>query len=123
MGTVLIVDDDPSARETLIAMLESENYRLEIAKDGFQALQMIDYLQPDLILLDVMMPGMDGYETCRRIRQHAVGKRAFIVAITGWGQDGDKLRATDAGFDAHLTKPADPAALARLLAEAPRTPI
>ena len=63
---------------------------------------------------------MDGYETCKRIREHSVGRRAFIIAITGWGQDGDKLRATESGFDAHLTKPADPAVLERLLAEAAR---
>jgi CheY-like chemotaxis protein len=67
------------------------------------------------------MPGMDGYEACRRIRQERFGRRAFIVAITGWGQDGDKRRAAEAGFDAHLTKPADPVVLERLLAEAPAT--
>ena len=61
MSTVLIVDDDPTARETLVAMLEGEDYDLQLAKDGIQALQMLEQLQPDLILLDVMMPGMDGY--------------------------------------------------------------
>jgi CheY-like chemotaxis protein len=61
---------------------------------------------------------MDGYEACRRIRQEPHGNRALIVAVSGWGQDGDKRRAAEAGFDAHLTKPADPVVLERLLAQA-----
>lgn len=64
---------------------------------------------------------MDGYEACRRIRQAQLGKRAFIVAISGWGQDSDKRRAAEAGFDAHLTKPADPVVLEQLLAQAATT--
>jgi CheY-like chemotaxis protein len=64
------------------------------------------------------MPGMDGYETCRRIRAQAAGRELVIVALTGWGQEQDKQRALAGGFDAHLTKPADPAALARILADA-----
>ena len=69
MSMVLIVDDDLTARETLMAMLEGEGYDLQVAKDGTQALQRLEQLQPDLILLDVMMPGMDGYEVCRRVRR------------------------------------------------------
>ena len=68
MSTILIVDDNASARETLVAMLETQEYHIELAEDGFHALQILHHLQPDLILLDVMMPGMDGFEVCRRIR-------------------------------------------------------
>jgi CheY-like chemotaxis protein len=68
-------------------------------------------------LLDIGMPGIDGYETCRRIRAEANGDEIFIIALTGWGQEQDKQLALDAGFDAHLTKPADPAMLARLLSD------
>ena len=107
MSTVLIVDDDPSARETLIAMLESENYRLEIAKDGFQALQMIGHIQPDLILLDVMMPGMDGFEVCRRIRSTPQLAEVPILILTALDDRGSLLQGIEAGADDFLTKPVD----------------
>ena len=67
MSTVLIVDDDPTAREILVAVLEGENYRLELAKDGYQALQVLGHLQPDLILLDIMMPRMNGIQVAENI--------------------------------------------------------
>ena len=67
------------------------------------------------------MAGMDGYETCRRIRRESGGSDVFIVALTGWGQQQDKLRAADAGFDAHLIKPADPATLVRILSNLDRS--
>ena len=79
---------------------------------------MIDW-SPSLVLLDIDMPGIDGYETCRRIRA-AVGRAVRVVALTGWGQEQDKREAERAGFDAHFTKPADPAALERLLADLPQ---
>ncbi|RPJ17765.1 MAG: response regulator, partial [Chloroflexi bacterium] len=82
MSTVLIVDDEPTARETLVAMLESEGYDLQLAKDGAQALQMLEQLQPDLILLDVMMPGMDGFEVCRRIRSTPQLAEVPILMLT-----------------------------------------
>jgi CheY-like chemotaxis protein len=117
---VLVVDDNPDAAGTLAALVDALGGESRTAADGAGAIQSAMEFSPDVILLDIGMPGMDGYETCRRIRQHASGHRAFIVAITGWGQDGDKRRPADAGFDAHLTKPADPAELERLLAEAAR---
>jgi CheY-like chemotaxis protein len=64
MSTILIVDDEPTARETVVAMLEGENYDLQLAKDGLQALKVLENIQPDLILLDIMLPGMDGFEVC-----------------------------------------------------------
>jgi signal transduction histidine kinase len=107
MSTVLIVDDDPSARETLIAMLESENYRLEIAKDGFQVLQMINYIQPDLILLDVMMPGMDGFEVCRHIRSTPRVAEVPILILTALDDRASLLQGIESGADDFLTKPVD----------------
>jgi CheY-like chemotaxis protein len=85
------------------------------AGDGAAALVAATEFQPDVVLLDIGMPGMDGYETCRRLRQQSGGRPLTIVALTGWGQDRDKQRAREAGFDAHLTKPADPAQIERLL--------
>ncbi|HJR79129.1 MAG TPA: response regulator [Anaerolineales bacterium] len=107
MSTILIVDDDPSARETLIAMLESENYRLEIARDGFQTLQIIDHIQPDLILLDVMMPGMDGFEVCRRIRSTPQVAEVPILILTALDDRGSLLQGIESGADDFLTKPVD----------------
>jgi len=69
-----------------------------------------------VVLLDIGMPGMDGYETCRRIRMEPAAENAVIVALTGWGQEQDRQRAIEGGFDVHLTKPADPATLERILA-------
>ena len=117
---VLVVDDNADAADTLAALVHALGLESRTAADGPGAIQCAIDFSPEVILLDIGMPGMDGYETCRRIREHGFGNRAFIIAITGWGQDADKLRATDAGFDAHLTKPADPAVLERLLAEATR---
>jgi signal transduction histidine kinase len=107
MSTVLIVDDDLTARETLIAMLEGEQYDLQIAKDGIQALHMLEALQPDLILLDVMMPGMDGYEACRRIRATPELAEVPIILLTALDDRASLVRGIEAGADDFLSKPAD----------------
>jgi len=107
MSTVLIVDDDRSARETLVAMLEKENYHLALAKNGFEAIQMAERLQPDLILLDIMMPGMDGFEVCRRIRSTASLAEVPIIILTALDDRGSLLQGIDAGADDFLTKPVD----------------
>ena len=115
---VLIVDDNADAADTLASLVRALGGEARTAADGGSAIQCALEFSPDVILLDIGMPGLDGYETCRRIRQQTVGKRPFIVALTGWGQDGDKRRAAEAGFDAHLTKPTDPEVLQQLLTKA-----
>lgn len=107
MSTLLIVDDNASARETLVAMLESENYQIEMAKDGFQALQLLNHLQPDLILLDVMMPGMDGFEVCRRIRATPVLAEVPIILLTALDDRASLLQGIESGADDFLSKPVD----------------
>jgi signal transduction histidine kinase len=107
MSIVLIVDDDPTARETLVAMLEGENHDLQLAKDGTQALQMLEQIQPDLILLDVMMPGMDGYEVCRRIRSTAQLAEVPIILLTALDDRDSLVRGIESGADDFLSKPAD----------------
>jgi signal transduction histidine kinase len=107
MSTVLIVDDDLTARETLVAMLEGEQYDLQVAKDGAQTLHMLEQIQPDLILLDVMMPGMDGYEVCRRIRATPQLAEVPIILLTALDDRASLLRGIDAGADDFLSKPAD----------------
>lgn len=107
MSTILIVDDDPTARETLVAMLEGEKYDLKLAKDGIQALQMLEQLQPDLILLDIMMPGMDGFEVCHRIRSTPQLAEVPIIMLTALDDRASLLKGIEAGADDFLTKPAD----------------
>ena len=107
MSIVLIVDDDLTARETLIAMLEGEQYDLQVAKDGIQALHMLEELQPDLILLDVMMPGMDGYEVCRHIRATPELAEVPIILLTALDDRASLVRGIEAGADDFLSKPAD----------------
>src|SRR5262249_53291987 len=112
---VLIVDDNEDAAESLAMLIEVLGGQARIALNGLAGLQAVTEFRPDLVLLDIGMPGIDGYETCRRIRLDPFGRDVLIVALTGWGQEQDKRRAIDAGFDAHLTKPADPAVLERIL--------
>jgi signal transduction histidine kinase len=107
MSTILIVDDNVSARETLIAMLEGEHYQLEVAKDGFQTLQILNRLKPDLILLDVMMPGMDGFEVCRRIRTTPQLAEVPIIILTALDDRASLLMGLEAGADDFLSKPVD----------------
>ena len=84
----------------------------QTALDGQSGVEQAAKARPDVVLIDIGMPGIDGYETCRRIRDE-LGASAMLVAVSGWGQQQDKARAIGAGFDAHLTKPADPAVLAQ----------
>ncbi len=115
---VLIADDDVDAAEMLAAFVTTQGRTAYLAHDGAMAVRMGADLQPDVILLDISMPGMNGYETCRQLRANPRSAGAFIVALTGWGLDQDKQHAKQSGFDAHLTKPADLELLATMLAEA-----
>jgi signal transduction histidine kinase len=107
MSKILIVDDEPTARETMVALLESESYQLELAKDGFEALQMLENLQPDLILLDVMMPGMDGFEVCRRIRSTPQLAEVPIIILTALDDRASLMQGIESGADDFLHKPVD----------------
>jgi signal transduction histidine kinase len=107
MSSVLIVDDEPTARETLIAILEREGYDLLQAKDGIQALEMLKQFQPDLILLDVMMPAMDGFEVCRRIRATPSLAEVPIILLTALDDRDSLLRGLESGADDFLSKPPD----------------
>jgi len=113
---VLVVDDNRDAAESLGMLLEMEHCEVSVAFDGKQALEALDTFKPDIALLDIGMPGMDGYELARRIRATPRGSKLVLVALTGWGQADDKKRAADAGFDQHLTKPVDPDQLTQVIA-------
>jgi CheY-like chemotaxis protein len=97
-------------------MLEIIGHETCAAHDGLEALEKAQSFGPDTILLDIGMPGMNGYETCRRLRETPWGRDAAIVAVTGWGQDDDRERSREAGFDHHLTKPVELESLQELLA-------
>jgi putative two-component system response regulator len=107
MSTVLIVDDDPTAREALVAILEGEGYELQQAKDGIQTLRMLKQVQPDLILLDVMMPGMTGFEVCQRIRSDPQIAEIPIIILTALDDRESLLNALKAGADDFISKPFD----------------
>jgi CheY-like chemotaxis protein len=113
---VLIVDDSEDGAESLAMLLEFGGHEPHKAHDGVAALEAAERLRPDAVLLDIGLPGLNGYEVCRRIRQTAWGKRITLVALTGWGSDEDRDRSRDAGFDAHMVKPVDFDALLALLA-------
>ncbi len=113
--SVLVADDNHDAAELLAEWLRLSGYTVHIAGDGTSAARMAMELRPDVAVLDIGMPGLNGYEVAQRIRSQEWGRHALLVAATGWGQDADRLKATDAGFDAHLTKPFDPDDLAALI--------
>ena len=112
---ILVVDDNKDAAEAVALLLATEGFETRTADDGVQALAAISREVPDVVLLDIGMPGMDGYEVARRIRASEAGKNTVLCALTGWGQVDDKEKALQAGFDEHITKPVDPTALANIL--------
>ena len=107
---VLVVDDNADAAESLAMLLEANGDAVRVAYDGEEALGAEGDFRPEVVLLDIGMPKLSGYEVARRIRD-ARGGDVLIVAITGWGQEEDRRRAREAGFDHHFTKPVDYQAL------------
>jgi CheY-like chemotaxis protein/two-component sensor histidine kinase len=113
---VLIVEDNDDAREMLRVLLTHEGHEVHEAVDGPSGLEAALTLRPDVALLDVGLPGLDGYALARAIRARPQGQQIFLVALTGYGQLEDRQRANEAGFDAHVAKPVDPTGLTLLLA-------
>ena len=109
--TVLVVDDNADAATTLSMLLKMLGSDVRVANDGPTALQILKTYRPKVVFLDIGMPGMDGYEVARRIRQLPGGQNLMLVALTGWGQSEDRRLSSESGFDRHLLKPADIAAL------------
>jgi signal transduction histidine kinase/CheY-like chemotaxis protein/PAS domain-containing protein len=113
---ILVVDDNDDAATSLSMMLSILGYDTRTAGDGVAGLKAVVEFRPDFAVLDISMPEMDGYELARRIREQPCGTDCVLVALTGWGQEEDRRRAREAGFDYHLTKPVDPIAFNKLLA-------
>ena len=112
---VLVVDDNEDGAESLAMLLRAEGHHVEVAQDGARALEAAETFRPEVVLLDIGLPGMDGYDACRAMRARPGGDRIVIAALTGWAQEDDQRRSRDAGFDAHLAKPVERAALSALL--------
>ena len=112
---VLVVDDNVDAATMLEMLLRSLGHETRVAHDGISALRAAEEFRPDVVLLDIGMPGIDGYEVARRLRGLANMRRMRIVAVTGWGQEADRKRSEEAGFDLHLVKPVDASELANAL--------
>jgi CheY-like chemotaxis protein len=117
---VLVVDDNQDAAASLAMLLGTMGHETRTANDGVEAIEIAGEFRPDVTLLDIGMPRLNGYETARRMRQTDWGRQMLLVALTGWGQDSDRVRSSDAGFDTHLVKPVDLAEINRVLGSADR---
>ena len=113
---ILVVDDNRDAADSLAMLLRMMGNEVHTAHDGLEAVGAAAAFQPDVVLLDIGLPKLNGYEAARRIREQAGGSDMVLIALTGWGQEEDRRRSKEAGFDHHLTKPVEFAALQKLLA-------
>lgn len=113
---VLIADDNADAADTMASLLSIYDYHVAVGYSGSDALALGDAFHPRAVILDISMPGMDGCETTRRIRQRTWGRSACIIALTAWGDDDTRMRAEMAGMDFYFTKPIKADALLEVLA-------
>jgi CheY-like chemotaxis protein len=102
---ILVVDDNEDSAESMAELLELSGNIVQRAHDGLEALEAVERFEPHVILLDIGLPKMDGYEVCQAIRRNKSTFRPIVVALTGWGQDDDRRKSMEAGFDYHLVKP------------------
>lgn len=112
---ILVADDNDDSAAAMAMMLKLLGNEVRTANDGLEAIEIAEGFRPELILLDIGMPGRNGYDVCRHIRLQSWGSQVIIAALTGWGQDEDKRRSQEAGFNHHLVKPVDPGDLEKLL--------
>ena len=113
---LLVVDDNVDAADSLAMLLRLQGHEVRVAHDGPATLEMVKGYRPEMLFLDIGMPGMDGYEVARRIRREPQLAGVVLVALTGWGQEADRRRSSAAGFDHHLVKPVEPDAVQKVLA-------
>jgi len=112
---VLVVEDNVDAARSTAFLMERYGFETSVALDGPAALQSVQENPPDVVLLDLGLPGMDGYEVARQVREQSRGKNPFFIAVTGYGRPEDRQRSQEAGIDLHLLKPVDPERLHGLL--------
>jgi CheY-like chemotaxis protein len=115
MLRVLVIEDDQDTATTFAMLLRLYGYDVEVAADGPSALQVVQTHQPDVVLLDLAMPKMDGWQVAKQIRQRSIARRPFLIVVSGYGTEADRIRSYESGIDVHLVKPVDPAELEDLL--------
>ena len=120
---VLIVEDNIDAADALAVLVQLLGHSADVAYDGRGALEALERIRPDVMLIDIGLPDIDGFEVARRARLLPAGEKMLLAALSGYGQDGDKQRAREAGFDHHLTKPIEMDALTKLLGRADRSEV
>ena len=113
---ILLVEDNADSAEAMLLLLREFGHDVRVVHDGLEAVGAAQAFDPEVVLLDIGLPDMDGYEVARRLRQQPGLSATLLVALTGYGRDEDRDRAREAGFDHHLTKPVDPTALEGLVA-------
>ena len=118
---LLVVDDNVDHAESVATLLRLDGHEVHTAYNGLEAIDAVDAVHPEVVLLDIGMPGLNGYETARRIRERSGGAEMKLIALSGWGQPRDRELSEKAGFDHHLVKPVEPAVLLRIIAKEGRT--
>ena len=113
---ILVVDDLAASAETLMTLLEMEGFEVRIASEGMAALKIAEEFRPDVVLLDIGLPGMNGFEVAHRLRTQPESRDALLIALTGYGEAESRSRSAQAGFDFHMVKPADVNLLLSMLA-------
>ena len=114
---ILVVDDNHDSALSLAMMLSIMGHETRTAHDGESAVTSAEAFLPDVVLLDIGLPKLNGYEVAQRIRENTWGKSMFLIAVTGWGQDEDRQRSSEVGLNLHMVKPVEPSALEKLLSE------
>lgn len=117
---ILVVDDNHDSALSLAMMLSIMGHETRTAHDGESAVESAESFLPDVILLDIGLPKLNGYEVAQRIREKPWGASMFLIAVTGWGQEEDHQRSSEVGMNVHMVKPVEPAALEQLLAGLPQ---
>jgi len=114
---ILVVDDNHDSALSLAMMLSIMGHETRTAHDGESAVTSAEAFLPDVVLLDIGLPKLNGYEVAQRIRESAWGASMFLIAVTGWGQDEDRHRSAEVGLNVHMVKPVEPSALEKLLSD------
>ena len=114
---ILVVEDNRDSADSLRLLLELSGHEVAVAYSGHDGVQAAEQYQPDVVLCDLGLPGLDGYGVARRLRDNPTTATARLIAVTAYGHDEDRRRSHEAGFDLHVVKPVEPAALGKLLAE------
>ena len=113
---ILVVDDNHDSALSLAMMLSIMGHDTRTAHDGESAVQTAEMFLPDVVLLDIGLPKLNGYEVAQRIREQSWGESMYLIAVTGWGQDEDRQRSSEVGLNLHMVKPVEPSALEKVLA-------